>query len=162
MGCWNQLRVFNDSNTPLIHKLDWMKDIPDNTKFSQLTIPGTHDSCSLFGICCARTQAWTLVEQMRAGIRYFDIRLRRIDNTLRAYHGFVDQKETFDRILSYAMNFLENNPSESIILEIISEYDPKNCTKSFAQLYDEYIKSYKEKNQVVEYQNEDITLGQIR
>ena len=162
MGCWNQLRVFNDSNTPLIHKLDWMKDIPDNTKFSQLTIPGTHDSCSLFGICCARTQSWTLVEQMRAGIRYFDIRLRRIDNTLRAYHGFVDQKETFDRILSYAMNFLENNPSESIILEIISEYDPKNCTKSFAQLYDEYIKSYKENNQVVEYQNEDITLGQIR
>jgi len=111
-----------------------MKDIPDNTKFSQLTIPGTHDSCSLFGICCARTQSWTLVEQMRAGIRYFDIRLRRIDNTLRAYHGFVDQKETFDRILSYAMNFLENNPSESIILEIISEYDPKKLYKKFCPI----------------------------
>ena len=162
MGCCNQVKIYSDSSTPLIHKLDWMKEIPDDTKFSQMTIPGTHDSCSLFGICCARTQTWSLVEQMRAGIRYFDIRLRRIDDTLRAYHGFVDQKETFDHILAYAMDFLEKNPSETIILEIISEYDPKNCTKTFVQLYDEYIKPYKEKNQVVEYKNKDITFGQIR
>ena len=129
MGCCNQVKIYSDSSTPLIHKLDWMKEIPDDTKFSQMTIPGTHDSCSLFGICCARTQTWSLVEQMRAGIRYFDIRLRRIDDTLRAYHGFVDQKETFDRILAYAMDFLEKNPSETIILEIISEYDPKIAQK---------------------------------
>ena len=163
MGC-NQIKVYNDSNTPLIHKLDWMKEIPDTTKFSQLTIPGTHDSCSLFGICCARTQTWSLVEQMRAGIRYFDIRLRRIDDTLRAYHGFVDQKETFDRILAYAFDFLEKNPSETIIMEIISEYDPKNCTKTFVQLYNEYMQPYKEKDnaKIVEYKNKDITLGEIR
>lgn len=35
MGC-NQVKVYNDSNTPLIHKLDWMKEIPDDTKFSQM------------------------------------------------------------------------------------------------------------------------------
>ena len=91
----NQARVYNDSNTPLIHKLDWMKDIPDNTKFSQMTIPGTHDSCSTHGLCCcAWTQTWSLIEQMRAGLRYFDIRVRMIDNTLRAFHGFVDQIDT--------------------------------------------------------------------
>lgn len=159
MGC-NQVKVYNDSNTPLIHKLDWMKEIPDDTKFSQMTIPGTHDSCSLFGICCARTQTWSLVEQMRAGLRYFDIRLRRIDDTLRAYHGFVDQKETFDHILAYALDFLDKNPSETIIMEIISEYDPKNCTKSFKDLYEEYTKTYQDK--IVSYQNKDITLGEIR
>ena len=159
MGC-NQVKVYNDSNTPLIHKLDWMKEIPDDTKFSQMTIPGTHDSCSLFGICCARTQTWSLVEQMRAGLRYFDIRLRRIDDTLRAYHGFVDQKETFDHILAYALDFLDKNPSETIIMEIISEYDPKNCTKSFKDLYEEYTKTYQDK--IVAYQNKDITLGEIR
>ena len=160
MGC-NQVKVYNDSNTPLIHKLDWMKEIPDETKFSQMTIPGTHDSCSLYGICCcAWTQSWTLVEQMRAGLRYFDIRLRRIDNTLRAYHGFVDQKETFDHILVYAFDFLDKNPSETIIMEIISEYDPKNSTKSFQELYDEYTKDYQDR--IVSYQNKDITLGEIR
>ena len=159
MGC-NQVKVYNDSSSPSVHKLDWMKDIPDTTKLSQMTIPGTHDSCSLFGICCARTQTWSLVEQMRAGLRYFDIRLRRIDNTLRAFHGFVDQKETFDKILVYALDFLEKNPTETIIYEIISEYDPKNCTKSFVELYDEYTKEYQDK--IVSYQFKDITLGEIR
>ena len=159
MGC-NQVKVYNDSSSPSIHKLDWMKNIPDETKLSKMTIPGTHDSCSLFGICCARTQTWSLVEQMRAGLRYFDIRLRRINDTLRAYHGFVDQKETFDHILVYAFDFLEKNPSETIIMEIISEYDPENSKKSFKDLYEEYTQSYQDK--IVSYQNKDITLGDIR
>ena len=156
----NQHRVYNDSDTPLIHKLDWMKEIPDKTKLSEMTIPGSHNSCSLFGICCARTQTWSLVEQMRAGLRFFDIRLRRINNTLRAYHGFVDQKETFDKILIYALDFLEKNQSETIIMEIISEYTMKNCTKSFVELYEEYTQPYQDK--IVIYKNEDISLGEIR
>ena len=160
MGCCNEIKIYNDSSAPLIHNFDWMKDVPDKTKVSEMTIPGTHDSCSLFGICCARTQTWTLVEQMKAGIRYFDIRLRRIDNTLRAYHGFVDQKETFDAILAYCFDFLEKYPSETIMMEVISEYDPKNCDKSFAELYDEYTKTYTDK--IVSYENKDITLGEIR
>ena len=155
-----QIRIFNDSNAPLIHNMNWMKDIPDETKISEMTIPGTHDSCSLFGICCARTQTWTLVEQMKAGIRYFDIRLRRINDTLRAYHGFVDQKETVDSILAYSFDFLEKNPTETIMMEVISEYDPKNCTKSFVDLYDEYTRSYSDK--IVPYENKDIELGKIR
>jgi hypothetical protein len=97
---------------------------------------------------------------MRAGLRYFDIRLRRINDTLRAYHGFVDQKETFDHILVYAFDFLEKNPSETIIMEIISEYDPENSKKSFKDLYEEYTQSYQDK--IVSYQNKDITLGEIR
>ena len=159
MGC-NQLQFYSDSNSPSRHHLDWMKDIPDNTQLSQMTIPGSHNSCALFGICCARTQTWTLVEQMRAGLRFFDIRLRRIDNTLKAYHGFVDQKETFDHILVYAFDFLEKNPSETIIMEIISEYEPKNSTKTFSDLYQEYITTYQDK--IVSYNNKDITLGEIR
>ena len=156
----SQVKIYNDSNIPLIHNMDWMKDIPDETKISEMTIPGTHDSCALFGICCARTQTWTLVEQMKAGIRYFDIRLRRINDTLRAYHAFVDQKDTFDKILRYAFDFLEKNPTETIMMEICSEYEPKNCTKSFIELYDEYTKSYFDK--IVSYENKDIELGKIR
>jgi hypothetical protein len=156
----NQIRIYNDSNTPLIHNMNWMKDIPDETKISEMTIPGTHDSCALFGICCARTQTWTLVEQMKAGIRYFDIRLRRINDTLRAYHAFVDQKETFDRILAYTFDFLEKNPTETILMEICSEYEPKNCTKSFVDLYDEYTRPYSDK--IASYENKDIELGKIR
>ena len=159
MGC-DQIKIYNDSSAPLIHKIDWMKDIPDETKLSEMTIPGTHDSMSLYGICCARTQTWTLIEQMKAGLRYFDIRLRRLNDTLRAYHGFVDQKENFDSILVYAFDFLEKNPTEAIIFELIDEYEPKNCNKSFAELYEVYTKSYKDK--IVEYAGKDINMGTIR
>ena len=160
MGNCNKVRIYNDSSAPLKHNMTWMKDIPDNTKLSEMTIPGTHDSCSLFGICCARTQTWTLVEQMKAGIRYLDIRLRKINDTLRAYHGCVDQKENFDSILNYVLDFLEKNPSESILMEIIKEYNDLNCTKNFETLYNEYVGSYKDK--IVEYEYRDYTMSEIR
>ena len=159
MGC-NEQKIYSDSYRPTIYNLSWMKNIPDSTKLSEMTIPGTHDSCSLYGICCARTQTWTLLEQMRAGIRYFDIRLRLYNNTLRAFHAFVDQIDTFDIILVYALEFLYHNPSETIIFQIITEYKPKNCTKTMEELFEEYTKFYK--NKIYIYENKDITLGQIR
>ena len=155
-----QVKIFNDSNTPLIHNMDWMKDIPDETKISEMTIPGAHDSCPLFGICCARTQTWNLVEQMKAGIRFFDIHLRWINDTLGAYHGFVDQKETFNTILAYFFDFLEKNPTETIMMEVISEYEPKNSVKYFGELYIEYTNLFSDK--IVSYENKDTELGKIR
>jgi hypothetical protein len=62
--------------------------------------------------------------------------------------------------LVYAFDFLEKNPTETIMMEVISEYDPKNSTKSFAELYNEYTRSYSEK--IVPYENKDIELGKIR
>ena len=159
MGCEEQ-KIYSDSSHPSSYNLSWMQNIPDETKLSEMTIPGTHDSCSLYGICCARTQTWTLTEQMKAGIRFFDIRLRLYNNTLRAFHAFVDQRDTFDIILFYALNFLNQYPSETIIMQIITEYKAKNCTKNMQELYEEYTKNCK--NKIYVYQNEDVTLGEIR
>ncbi len=97
---------------------------------------------------------------MKAGIIFFDIRLRRINDTLRAYHGFEDKKETFDTILAYAFYFVEKNPTETIMMEVISEYETKNSTKSFVDLYNEYTKPYSDK--IVSYENKDTELGKIR
>lgn len=159
MGSNNE-KAYSDSSHPSIYNLSWMKNIPDETKLSEMTIPGTHDSCSLYGICCARTQTWSLLEQMKAGIRFFDIRLRLYNNTLRAFHAFVDQIDTFDTILISALNFLNQNPTETIIMQIITEYKPKNCTKTMPELYEEYTQNYK--NDIYVYKNKDVTLGEIR
>ena len=157
---YDESKAYSDSSHPSSYNVSWMKSIPDNTKLSQMTIPGTHNSCALHGICCARTQSWSLPEQMKAGLRYFDIRLRLYNNTLRAFHAFVDQKDTFDIILSYALHFLEENPSESIIMQIIAEHKSKNCKKTMPELYEEYTKNIKEK--ILEYKYKDITMGDIR
>ena len=154
-------KAYSDSDHPTSYNASWMKSIPDTTKISQMTIPGTHNSCALHGICCARTQTWSLPEQMNAGLRYFDIRLRLYNNTLRAFHEFIDQEDTFDIILNYALNFLEQNPSESIIMQIVKEYKVENCSKSIQDMYDEYIKDIKDK--IVDFKKkDDIKMGDIR
>ena len=157
---YDESKAYIDSSHPSSYNVSWMKSILDNTKLSQMTIPGTHNSCALHGICCARTQSWSLPEQMKAGLRYFDIRLRLYNNTLRAFHAFVDQKDTFDIILSYVLHFLEENPSESIIMQIIAEHKSKNCKKTMPELHEEYTKNIKEK--IIEYKYKDITMGDIR
>ena len=153
-------KAYSDSDHPKSYNTSWMQSIPDSTKISQMTIPGTHNSCALYGICCARTQSWSLIEQMQSGLRYFDIRLRLYNNTLRAFHEFIDQKDTFDKILFYALNFLEQNPSESIIMQIMKEYKTKNCEKNMSQMYEGYIQNIKDK--IIEYKNSEITMGDIR
>ena len=154
-------KAYSDLDHPTSYNISWMQSIPDSTKLTQMTIPGTHNSCALHGICCARTQTWSLPEQMNAGLRYFDIRLRLYNNTLRAFHDFVDQIDTFDIILNYALNFLEQNPSESIIMQIVKEYKVENCSKSIQEMYDEYTKDIKDK--IVDFNKKDeIKMGDIR
>lgn len=156
----SQIKYYSDASSPTKLHINWMKDLPDSTKLSQMTIPGTHDTAALYGICFARTQVWTMTQQLESGLRYFDLRLRLYNDTLRAYHGFIDQKKTFDVFLKAADEFLTNNPTEGIIFEIICEYEEKNCTKNIVQLYDEYTENYK--NKIVVYNGKDLTLGEFR
>ena len=159
---------YSDASKPKKYFEQWMKEIPDEIKLSELTIPGTHDTCSyqIKGIgkvvsYAAKTQSWNLEEQMKAGLRYFDIRLRSINNTLHCFHGPIDLVQCFDSVLKTASSFLNKNKSETIIMQIVSEYDDKNCTKSMEQMYQEYTKNYKEI--IKEYDNNNIpTLGEIR
>src|SRR5262245_27175119 len=54
----------------------WMKKLADSKKLSELTIPGTHDTCALHGGDIPKCQAWSLKDQLEAGIRFIDIRCR--------------------------------------------------------------------------------------
>ena len=96
---------------------------------------------------------------MKAGLIYFDIRLPLYNNSLHSFHGFVEQEETFDIILSYAINFLNQYPSESIIMQIVKKYKDKNCTKRMPELYGEYIENVK--NKIIEFEIV-LTTGDIR
>ena len=69
MGC-SENKCYSDSSHPTTYNLSWMQNIQDSTKLSEMTIPGTHDSCSLYGICCARTQTWILLEQMNIPLNF--------------------------------------------------------------------------------------------
>ena len=111
-----------------------MSAIPNTTPLNNIAIPGTHDSGATKDMIIsgtAKCQTLTIAEQLEAGVRFFDIRLRRVNGELHVYHGYVDQKLTFDQVLSACYSFLEENPTETLIVCIKEEYDATGTNGAF-------------------------------
>lgn len=115
---------------------NWMAYIPDGTFLRDISIPGTHESLSLHcdddaqddekwtctGISGVRyyvkCNIWGLNKQLRAGIRYFDLRVKSVNGELRVYHGEYNQKQKVITAIRQIANFLDKKPSETILLRI--------------------------------------------
>lgn len=110
-----------------------MSKLPDETSLSSLCVPGTHETLARFGFPQAQCQTvqGTVSAQLRAGIRFMDIRLiakpspdvkDEKDETLYAYHGKVDERITFDEVLEQVWDFLDGDGSdETLVMSIKSE-----------------------------------------
>lgn len=100
----------------------WMREVPDDTRVTTLSIPGTHDSCSVDGpLGFAKTQNLDLAEQLAAGIRFLDIRLAHYQDNLFAHHNAVHMGKSYAEILGICSNFLHKNPTESVLMSIKEE-----------------------------------------
>ncbi|GAA0537832.1 hypothetical protein GCM10009415_19570 [Chitinophaga japonensis] len=130
-----------DGSVPLN---SWMATIPDHYSLAQLSLPGTHNACARYEPIggTARCQALTLNEQLNAGIRFLDIRCRHVNNAFAIHHGAIYQRIRFEEVLAACANFLDNNPSECIIMSIKEEYTPSHNTRSFEQSFDAYARRY--------------------
>uniref|UniRef100_A0A667ZEM7 Phosphatidylinositol-specific phospholipase C X domain-containing protein n=1 Tax=Myripristis murdjan TaxID=586833 RepID=A0A667ZEM7_9TELE len=106
------------------YNLNWMESIPDDTPLSAISIPGTHESLTLYGGPLIRCQAWTLDKQLKVGLRYFDVH---------AGNWFVGQKSvdivsdsrwmfrqyiTFEEVLEIILDFLKVHDSETVLLRV--------------------------------------------
>ena len=106
----------------------WMSKLADDERICNLNIPGTHDSgtarTTIFTCTFASCQSDSISEQLKKGIRYLDIR---IDANLLVNHGGVScYKNLFRRlylgdVLNYVDDFLKNNPSETVIIQLKEE-----------------------------------------
>ncbi|XXF81179.1 phosphatidylinositol-specific phospholipase C domain-containing protein [Myxococcaceae bacterium GXIMD 01537] len=67
--------------------LNWMSKLPADRMLHQITIPGTHDSATHELYYPSKTQNATVPEQLKMGVRYFDIRLDGSTSGLRVVHG---------------------------------------------------------------------------
>jgi len=122
----------------------WMSRLPDSSLLSQLSLPGTHDSCALhdglsFGF--AKCQTWQLADQLKAGIRFIDIRCRHVGNRFLIYHGVIDQQMTFVEVRDVCRDFLKEHPSESIVMSVKEESTAAGNTRSFAETFAESTKN---------------------
>ncbi|KAB5532880.1 hypothetical protein PHYPO_G00125200 [Pangasianodon hypophthalmus] len=113
--------AFNDKEQlilPESYNIGWMMELDGDTLLSDITIPGTHDTMALYGGPAAECQAWNLEDQLKAGIRYLDLRVYAFENTLYLMHGIVYEHSTFTKALDTLKVFLSEFPSETVLARV--------------------------------------------
>jgi 1-phosphatidylinositol phosphodiesterase len=119
----------------------WMSTQPDETMLYDLTIPGTHESAANYEPLAgtAKCQNMTLADQLAAGVRYFDIRCHDQEDTFVIYHGPVNEQQTFDQVLATFYDFLDANPTETVIMSVKDETTAEAPTRSYEATFDTYV-----------------------
>ena len=147
----------------------WMSNLPDNRKIVLINIPGSHDSTAyninFFGSIFAKTQDLNIIEQLKIGIRKLDIRVTfhncsfycginqietEYDLDLICCHGICDcyyindhnikKNITYKDVLLDVKQFLEENPSETIILSTSSgRGNAYNNLKRATEIYEKIV-----------------------
>ncbi|OHT08809.1 phosphatidylinositol diacylglycerol-lyase [Tritrichomonas foetus] len=143
------------SRRPIVIKsnLDWMKYVKDQKFVSELSIPGTHESCNLIGGPDSVSQRLTLQEQLEIGVRAFDIRCHHISDVFMINHQDIYQGIAFSSgVRDVCIDFLNKHPSEFILIFLKEESQPFETTRSFAETLGKYIKG----KENYFYLNEDV------
>ncbi|XP_010792228.1 uncharacterized protein [Notothenia coriiceps] len=112
---------YDDTPNPEFLNPSWMASIPDDQPLSEVTLPGTHNTMALYGGVYAECQTWSLASQLRAGVRYLDIRLRHINGKLNLHHGVSYQRGHFGHVLQGVADFLWEYPSETVLMRVKEE-----------------------------------------
>ncbi len=140
LGIFGMTSLLGQKAKSTLHQ-EWMKAYGDDRTISSLSIPGSHDTLALYGIgdLTGQCQALPLEEQLNIGVRFLDIRLKNENNTLKAVHGIVDERETFNTTLKTMTKFLKAHPSESLFVSIKEETKPSGSNQSFEATLKKYI-----------------------
>jgi 1-phosphatidylinositol phosphodiesterase len=150
---------YSHDSTIGLTNTDWMSSLSSQASLSQLSLPGTHDSgASRFGGDSAWTQSMALPEQLRSGIRAWDIRLKRdSDGKLTVYHGIARQGQDFTSdVLATANDFLSAHSHEAIVMRV---KDEAGSTSGFATAVKSALDRY---SRVYTGASDNPLLGDIR
>ncbi len=107
----------------------WISELRESARLSQLSIPGTHDSAAwkhdTLGGPVTQTQSMDIPTQLKAGVRFLDIRLKCLvisgRHQLKAFHGLSPQEISFDEIIGELRDFLATHRREVVYVRIKNE-----------------------------------------
>lgn len=141
----------------------WMSRIANGTKLNQLSIPGTHDSMAYsssmaFGEI-SRTQTLSLENQLKAGVRFLDIRLKHNGSHFSIHHGSIYTGFSFDDVLVKVRTFLQANPTETVLMRVKQE-DSSKSDAEMKNLFNQYLNRYP--NLFSNVNSSNATLGEVR
>lgn len=101
---------------------NWMEKMDGNLMLSQLSIPGTHDSgTKLVSTSLARCQNFSIRAQLYHGIRFFDIRLKYENSSLKLFHDNLRCDLDFTQVLDWCSQYLQEFKNETILMSVKSE-----------------------------------------
>ncbi len=161
----------NLSSEQYAQNAEWMKDVQDDKFLSEIALPGTHDSATQYVHLpyLAQCQFLSLEDQLNAGYRYLDIRLKADQNnkTLTFHHGpaacltergFFSSSLDLKDGLEQCYKFLQAHPSETIVF-VIKQEDSELAPSDFQDILTEYVNQ----NPDAWYLNRQVpTLGDAR
>ncbi|MGC7838054.1 phosphatidylinositol-specific phospholipase C [Pseudomonas wayambapalatensis] len=157
----------HDRKDPFTDKSRWMQAIRDDVRLSELALPGTHDSAtfdvSVFPVVddIVTTQVLNFDEQLKYGIRVFDLRIRRTGDAFALHHGPVYLDKMFGSALQSIRNFLQANPSETVLFRIKEEHTPdSNANRLLPEVFDQYMQQFSEV--YLREPRKSLTLGEAR
>uniref|UniRef100_A0A3Q3AHY1 Phosphatidylinositol-specific phospholipase C X domain-containing protein n=1 Tax=Kryptolebias marmoratus TaxID=37003 RepID=A0A3Q3AHY1_KRYMA len=93
------------------------------TPVSAVSIPGSHESLKLYGGPLAVCQVWTLDQQLRAGLRFFDIHAgfwlpTQTDLSIRDSNWKFWQNSRLDEVFRKILHFLDSHQTEAVLLRV--------------------------------------------
>lgn len=122
------------ATTSAVRTEDWMAALRDEFLMSALTIPGTHDSAAFtYRWPFIATQRMDFLQQLNAGIRYFDLRCSIRDDIVEMVHGTAYLNLRLDVVLDTMYVWLEAHPQEALIVQIKRDRSEENSSLSFSQ-----------------------------
>jgi len=138
-----------------IHPENWMQYLPDDLPITHISIPGTHNTCTYrTSLSISKCQTYTLKEQLRQGVRYLDLRCIYKKDGLKVYHGIDNLKLSIDTCLMWVRDFLQEHPSEIVLLRFQRE---KKGGKETDEQYYNAISAAFEKVELPMYNNAEIS-----
>lgn len=143
----------------------WMSRLSNDTRISQLSIPGTHDShctrdnlkgMNSWGMIgrMIETQDTGIYQQLKNGVRYVDLR---VGEGKRMRHGKVELRGELGDCLNEIDYFLKENSSEAVLVHIMWDHPDVDEPDWFTEHVREQWWNHR-----WEYSNEWPTLGGIR
>ena len=153
---------------------NWMKDLNGELHLSEINIPGVHDAAtnhvqlSFFSRC----QYFGIYDMLNSGFRYLDIRLgitqdKKGRPDMKLMHGFTSCTKNvlpwseplyIQSVLDDCYKFLDENPSETIIMCIKQEHGEERT-----EVFQNILYAFIEANGDYWYlKNKDATLDEVR
>ena len=131
---------------------NWLSGIKDGVKISQISIPGSHDSCARSPLDRSKQCQWlSIIQQLNRGIRFLDIRCQYEADSENGreqaiyfpiYHASAFQHICFEEVQAQCMAFLCQNPTEFILMNVQIENDSSSDGDKFQQKFLEFTAPY--------------------